>query len=111
MLPMPLCKGVRRLALVVFLVSSACSGGESGGESPEVGEAISVTAQRLSAAETCAAYPGKNVIVGTEGDDLLDGTNKGDCIVGLGGNDVIRGDNGDDVIFGGPGHDRIEGNN
>src|SRR5262245_38758502 len=111
MLPMHSCKGVRLLALAVLLLSFACGGGDPADENSSLDEGVSGVAQRLSAAERCAAYPGKKVVVGTEGDDVLDGTNKADCIVGLGGNDVIRGDNGDDVIFGGAGNDRIDGNN
>jgi predicted extracellular nuclease len=50
-------------------------------------------------------------IVGTEGNDVLVGTNKPDVILGLGGNDVILGGNGDDVICGGLGNDLISGDN
>jgi predicted extracellular nuclease len=50
-------------------------------------------------------------IVGTEGDDVLVGTNGRDVIAGLGGDDVIRGGNGEDVICGGLGNDRISGDN
>ncbi|MDP5183029.1 ExeM/NucH family extracellular endonuclease [Blastococcus sp. BMG 814] len=48
---------------------------------------------------------------GTEGKDLLSGTNGRDVIMGLGGDDEIRGRNGDDVICGGAGDDRIAGEN
>ena len=47
--------------------------------------------------------------VGTEGHDLILGSDKSDVIVGLGGNDVIHGDAGADVICGGPGNDSILG--
>jgi hypothetical protein len=47
--------------------------------------------------------------VGTEGPDLILGSDKSDVIVGLGGNDVIHGDAGDDTICGGPGNDSILG--
>jgi uncharacterized protein len=50
-------------------------------------------------------------IRGTEGDDVLVGTNKADVIMGLGGNDVIRGGNAEDVICGGAGNDRLAGEN
>ncbi|MBA3630455.1 MAG: hypothetical protein H0W55_12440, partial [Actinobacteria bacterium] len=55
---------------------------------------------------TTVAFPGAAVvkchgvkasIVGTEGDDELDGTGKADVIVGLGGQDSIYGAKGDDV--------------
>ncbi|SEL91734.1 hypothetical protein SAMN04515665_12322 [Blastococcus sp. DSM 46786] len=48
---------------------------------------------------------------GTEGKDLLSGTNGRDVIMGLGGDDEIRGRNGDDVVCGGAGNDRIAGEN
>jgi uncharacterized protein len=50
-------------------------------------------------------------IVGTTGDDVINGTNGNDVIVGLGGNDVINGGNGDDIICGGGGNDTVNGGN
>lgn len=47
--------------------------------------------------------------VGTEGRDLILGSDQGDVIVALGGNDVIHGDAGSDVICGGAGNDSILG--
>ncbi|MBK9021013.1 MAG: hypothetical protein IPL72_13890 [Sulfuritalea sp.] len=43
--------------------------------------------------------------VGTEGDDLLDGTANIDTVYGLGGNDTLVGGSGDDVLDGGSGDD------
>ena len=60
----------------------------------------------------------KNHIVGTEGDDVLIGTERNDeiwgkdgddIIFGLGGHDKIWGGDGDDIVSGGNGHDRIWG--
>ncbi len=48
-------------------------------------------------------------IVGTDGDDVLQGTFQDDVIVGLGGNDTIRGASGSDMICGGDGDDTIFG--
>ncbi len=48
-------------------------------------------------------------IVGTSGDDVIDGTAGNDVIAGLQGDDVIRGGDGEDVICGGSGDDYIEG--
>lgn len=48
-------------------------------------------------------------IVGTPGDDVIDGTDDDDVIVGLGGDDTIRGMDGDDLICGNAGHDTIYG--
>jgi RHS repeat-associated protein len=101
----------KRLSALALLSFASCAAPGGSSEGIEPGLEVSETGQRLTAVEQCAPYPGKNLIVGTEGDDVLDGTNKGDCIVGLGGNDVIRGDNGDDVLLGGPGRDRLEGGN
>ena len=47
--------------------------------------------------------------VGTEGHDLILGSDTGDVIVALGGNDTIHGDAGDDTICGGSGNDSILG--
>ena len=48
-------------------------------------------------------------IVGTEGDDIIHGTDRGDVIAGLGGDDFLHGNGGRDRICGGPGDDRITG--
>ena len=48
---------------------------------------------------------------GTDGPDVLTGTNKRDVIMGLGGADVIRGGNAEDVICGGAGNDTLRGEN
>ena len=49
-------------------------------------------------------------IVGTEGDDVLRGTDGDDVIVSLGGDDRVWGQRGDDVICLGSGNDRAFGN-
>jgi Ca2+-binding RTX toxin-like protein len=48
-------------------------------------------------------------VVGTAGDDELDGTDGADVIVGLGGEDELEGGRGDDRICGGDGDDELEG--
>jgi Ca2+-binding RTX toxin-like protein len=48
-------------------------------------------------------------IVGTSGDDVIEGTAGHDVIAGLQGDDEIRGGDGEDTICGGPGDDYIEG--
>lgn len=62
----------------------------------------------------------KATIVGTKGDDTLDGTGNADVIVGRGGNDTITGggsddricgNNGDDEVSGEDGQDRVSGGN
>ena len=56
---------------------------------------------------TCNGVPA--TIVGSVGNDRLDGTPGNDVIVGLEGNDVIRGFGGNDIICGGNGRDRLFG--
>ena len=48
-------------------------------------------------------------IVGTSGDDVLNGTSGDDVIVGLAGNDIINGRGGNDIICGGRGDDDLSG--
>ena len=61
-----------------------------------------------AATRTCA---GKRVtIVGTSGDDHIDGTRHADVIDGLAGSDVINGLQGDDTICGNYGADDLRGN-
>ncbi|MGY5149022.1 MAG: MopE-related protein, partial [Candidatus Nitrosopumilus sp. bin_68KS] len=50
-----------------------------------------------------------NVIVGTNSNDKLKGTNDDDLILGLAGNDKIDGKKGNDCIYGGDGNDDIKG--
>jgi Ca2+-binding RTX toxin-like protein len=51
-----------------------------------------------------------NVIVGTNGADLLYGTGGDDAIYGLAGNDLVVGGDGSDYVYGGNDRDTIEGN-
>ena len=43
-----------------------------------------------------------NIIVGTPGNDTLNGTADDDLMLGLGGNDVLNGGDGNDILVGGP---------
>jgi parallel beta-helix repeat protein len=58
---------------------------------------------------TCPGYEGddRNQIVGTTGDDTLDGTEGDDIICTFGGDDTISGLGGDDLILSGRGNDQI----
>ena len=58
-------------------------------------------------APTCAGRTA--TMVGTNGDDVLDGTSGSDVIVGLGGDDAINGLGGKDYLCGGSGDDTIGG--
>lgn len=49
------------------------------------------------------------IIIGTAGNDKLDGKQKNDLIIGLEGNDKIDGEGGDDCIVGGMGNDKLRG--
>jgi hypothetical protein len=51
----------------------------------------------------------KNTIVGSTGNDVLNGTLCDDIIFGLNGNDTLRGKQGHDVLRGGRGNDRVIG--
>ena len=62
---------------------------------------------RLGVVLECNGLPA--TIIGTTGNDLINGTNGPDVIVGLGGNDVINGGNGNDVICGYAGNDTLNG--
>ncbi len=55
------------------------------------------------------AYLESLPIVGTEGNDRIDGDEENDTISGLGGNDRIYGDYGDDILSGNEGDDKIQG--
>jgi len=46
-------------------------------------------------------------IVGTSGDDLINGTPGDDVILGLSGNDIINGNGGDDIVCSGSGSDVV----
>jgi Ca2+-binding RTX toxin-like protein len=48
-------------------------------------------------------------ILGTSGNDVLNGTADEDVICALGGNDTVNGGDGSDIIVGGPGNDRLDG--
>lgn len=52
---------------------------------------------------------GNDVIFGTDGDDIINALAGHDLVFGLGGNDVINGGDGKDKLFGGPGEDTLNG--
>lgn len=56
---------------------------------------------------TCNGLPA--TCMGTDGDDLILGSEVTDVIVALAGNDVVHGDVGTDTICGGPGNDSLFG--
>jgi Ca2+-binding RTX toxin-like protein len=64
-------------------------------------------APQQAASDLCMREPA--TILGTSGDDQLNGTSADDIIVGVAGNDRITGGGGNDLICGGLGNDRLEG--
>ena len=73
-------------------------------------EAKSVTATFSPALGRCANAPaGANVIVGTSGDDNIQGSEDADLICGAAGRDVIHGNGGGDDIYGDTGRDELRG--
>jgi Ca2+-binding RTX toxin-like protein len=57
--------------------------------------------------EWCPDNP--NLILGTAGTDVLNGTLCDDAILGFGSDDVLRGRLGEDTLRGGRGNDRLNG--
>src|SRR2546422_6315339 len=53
-------------------------------------------------------FRSQSQIIGTPGDDLLEGGDQGEVIKGLAGNDVLRGGGGDDMLAGGAGDDMLD---
>lgn len=62
-----------------------------------------------AAAAVPRCFGERATIVGTSGDDVLNGTSRRDVIVGRGGDDVIKGRGRADLICGGKGDDTIRG--
>ncbi|KQZ67446.1 calcium-binding protein [Nocardioides sp. Root151] len=68
---------------------------------------VPLAAPATAAPHTCHGL--RATIVGTPGNDTINGTRHRDVIVGLAGHDVINGGAGDDVICGDVGADRLDG--
>jgi Ca2+-binding RTX toxin-like protein len=68
------------------------------------GTSTVVFARQAVVVPTCRGVPA--TIIGLQGDDTLNGTNRDDVIVGGGGLDTIDGRSGNDVICGGPTRDK-----
>jgi Ca2+-binding RTX toxin-like protein len=73
---------------------------------------------RIVQSGPCSTFPegsrtqrseGGQIIVGTSGDDVLNGTGGNDIICGLNGNDIINGRGGRDQIVGNAGNDTVGG--
>lgn len=68
---------------------------------------------RMIAPPSCPGYAGdpRNQIIGTAGNDVLDGTSGPDIICGLDGNDTLNGAGDNDLVIGGDGRDSLNGGN
>ena len=97
--------------LIDFPADPGC---ESAADNNEVNQAPLVTEGPCAGLREGDVIPGggsggQNVIVGTSGDDVLNGTASADIICALGGKDVVEGLAGDDQIFGDGGEDLLSG--
>ncbi len=75
----------------------------------KLGNSVSVT-QKVTVQACGKPHSYYNMILGTEGDDMITGTNLPDLIFVLGGDDIVFGEKGNDCILGGEGDDIIYGN-
>lgn len=104
------------LTLLAFVALSSCNGDEklsvgSGrgavGSGPDASVVDGGGSDAPAGSELCPS--GANIILGTSGNDYLEGTSGVDCILGLGGDDDLYGKGGNDVVVGGSGNDYIHG--
>jgi hypothetical protein len=73
------------------------------------GGVVGIIAHPADAARAVECHGRRATIVGTPGDDVLEGTGAADVINGRGGADTIRARGGADLICGGAGNDVING--
>lgn len=57
----------------------------------------------------CKGTGANNLILGTAGNDHIQGKNGGDCIIAGGGDDVVQSSKGGDICIEGPGNDTYNG--
>lgn len=95
---------------VVPLASCTVSTDQRGVPRP-MGPACDVGAFERVVPEACNNMTFDNIIVGTAGNNTLNGGNGRDLIFGLGGNDILNGSNNNDCLVGGDGNDRLNGSN
>ena len=100
----------RKLIVAALLVvPTACDRVPTDAITPETPAGVDRTTSTSSPVDGPTCLGRVATIVGTAGDDVLDGTSGRDVIVGLAGDDVIRGQGSNDVICGGGGADTIDG--
>ena len=95
-----------------LFLGSASSWGVDLGDVDDDGDLDAFIANRYSGANKVWLNNTGTVaspVMGTPGDDTLNGTENGDVIYGLGGNDTLDGGAGDDILNGGAGDDILNG--
>ncbi|HFC93175.1 MAG TPA: hypothetical protein ENJ51_10225, partial [Leucothrix mucor] len=102
-LPLPILNNL--LQLVQSLISQL--GDEKNSPDNKVATKNQQTASPASHDTTIALTA--DTIIGTEGDDNIEGNHENNRMRGLGGDDRLFGRQGNDVIFGGSGDDRLYG--
>lgn len=96
-----------------FIYNPAEDGGEAGIRETVEFNLVAPTPDPFAVPAQCSAngitYGAP--IIGTEGSDIVNGTNGNDLIFALGGSDIVNGKNGHDCIVGGDGSDVLRGGN
>ena len=81
----------------------------TGGDGSDIGayEQVRCSGDVVNAAGTIVGTPGNDNLEGDDGDDLIFGLGGRDRIRGMGGNDEVCSGKGNDTLFGGEGNDRL----
>jgi len=72
-------------------------------------ECASINLTRIVVIGSNTPNGSSELILGTPGNDTINGAGGSDCILGGGGNDNLKGGAGVDILMGGPGNDAING--
>lgn len=97
------------VVLAVVLLSPAMAGADEPVGALEGAEEVAVAAKEPVFCEHRRVPDRFTLVMGTEGDDVLDGTDADEFFCGLGGADVIRAGRGNDIILAGAGDDIVLG--
>ena len=112
--------GPFRSTMIAFAVAACCATMSANAAGPEVTEEAFPGYTPAHTVIKCPYFPAgltevptchgkKATCVGTDGHDLILGSDEADVIVAGSGNDAVHGDAGDDIICGGPGNDSLFG--
>ena len=111
------------VALVTISIISALSAANTVPASKVYNVSFAINANALKPTE-CAALNLANIIIiadgdnptnkndlilGTPGNNTINGNGGIDCILGGSGDDTLKGGNGQDILIGGPGNDALDG--